>query len=87
LETDVDSGGIFQRGGEVFIEVSSADGQRQQRGVRRLDLGGQHARRRGGRGRRIGPRREEGDVEPALRGVPGAGRPNDSAADDGHLDR
>jgi hypothetical protein len=85
LETDVDSGGIFQGGREVLIQVSTADGERQQSVVLGLDLGGEHPRGRGGCGGRVGSGREQGDGETPLRSGARTGGADDAATDHGDL--
>ena len=84
-EPDVDSGGIFQRGGQGLVMVSRPDAEAEQELVGGLDLRGQHPRRgRGGRGR-VGARLEHGGVEPAFGSRAGAHGADHAAADDGDV--
>src|SRR5207247_10523558 len=55
--------------------------------VEGLDLGGQHAGRGGRRRRGVGSGLEDAHGEPAQRGGPGAGGPDDPAADYGDVNR
>ena len=86
-ESKVRSGGIFQGGREVLVEVAGPYGEREQILVGRLDLGREHAGGGAGGGGRVGAGREEGHAEPAQRGGTCAGGPDDTAADDGDVGR
>ena len=62
-ERDVDAGGIFQSGGEVFVDVAPADAQPQHEVVARLDLRREHPGRRGGGRRGVGARLQNDGME------------------------
>ena len=80
-EPDIDPGLFEEQRREWFVEVAPAHGEAERVRVGRLDLRGEHSRRRrrGGSGSRSGL--EHGDREPAQRGGAGACRAHHTAAD------
>src|SRR5207249_10828306 len=84
-EDDIGPRGIFQVGGNIFVEVAAADGQRQQKLVGVLDLGGEQAGRSGRRGGGIGTGIEDRHGEATGGERAGAGGADDASTDDGDV--